>query len=188
MLRALLIAVGLAFIATPANAADGETSGGQRNVQAITDNPVINGAVRAADSYWTRMGLTITSPAKTYLYDDVDEDAQASAAQGDQMLITRKAMFAASLGFLLDFCGTIVHERGHNLGLTHESPYPIMHWDTDGTRQPPRECYEWVAQVNAWAARIKANAKGSKLDSRSAAKSLVALAKALHRARKYVIR
>lgn len=156
MLTALVISFALFLATAGASHAQGQIS----NATPVTSNGVIEGALRAADAYWTRMGFTVAAPAVTYLYDDSDTDAQARAFLNQpEMGITRRALRSAWLGFWAKFCTTITHERGHALGLDHDSGWPIMRHDTDGTRFQPLECWKWSADVRAWVKAARARAR-----------------------------
>lgn len=156
LVSALAAAVVMLGVCSSARA-DGDTGGALLNIEPADTDPLLVGAVQAADAYWTRMGLAPPCPAVLYLYDDTYEDAQAAAdAGGCRIWITRRARRSAELGFLVQFCGTMTHERGHNIigDPDHTSGWPIMRHDTDGTRPIPTECYTWAKSLKQSAPRI----------------------------------
>lgn len=155
-MRTLRLAVLLAVISLhgPTAAEASADDAVMLNIEPAGTDTLLVGAAQAADAYWTRVGLKPICPAHLFIYDDADQDVEARGELGGcRVWVTRRARRGAELGLLTTFCGTITHERGHNIGLTHESGWPIMRNDTDGARPIPTECYTWAKCVTLTRAR-----------------------------------
>lgn len=79
----------------------------------------------AAVAYWERRGVVLPEPVELFASWELGEHIVGRGAEpGNRvwlipLLLTTKLAYARCLVF--------VHERGHNAGLSHEAPFPIMH-------------------------------------------------------------
>ena len=99
-------------------------------------------AVQAADAYWLQRGLT-ACPAPRIEYASLPQRASADAFIGPRLSAADCVIRVSTRfdwrgrGRALDFCWTVVHERGHQAGLVHAGA-GIMR--EDGGERPPAVC------------------------------------------------
>lgn len=118
--------------------------------------PIVYDAVKVADRFWTDAGYTMPRVDIRVVERDPNTDAAAYADMpGTRVYIVRE--WVESLNRLHDpsvfdrigrrdelteFCKTMVHERGHNLGLAHDDREGIM--DTQENQATPAACVRWA--------------------------------------------
>lgn len=155
-MRTLLTAAALLLVlAAPAQA---ETCSNEPDVcaalaasESATDG-ALSAAARVADVYWTRRGYTLPAcGAATIRVYDEPKSSGGTWARGREgceiwadrawLRLRRQDMRELWIDGWRDLCVTIVHERGHNLGLEHTA---------NGVMQPdPRD--NIVPECNSWA-------------------------------------
>ncbi|MBN1528001.1 MAG: hypothetical protein JW895_03010 [Thermoleophilaceae bacterium] len=132
---ALLLLV--ASLAVPAAAA-AQSPAGHGHASARTERL----ALRAADAYWLQRGLT-ACPAPRIEYARLALRASGDAFIGPNLpaaycvIRVSTALSWRGRAGAIDFCWTVVHERGHQVGLPHAGT-GIMR--ADGGERPPAIC------------------------------------------------
>lgn len=105
------------------------------------------GLEQVAVEYWSARGVPVPVNIELFTLPSTDDEG-APAAQGElngpRVWIQRKFLEYARQGFYqADLCRLFVHERGHNAGLTHETPFPLMMPTGPDTTRVPR-CHTWA--------------------------------------------
>lgn len=119
----------------------------------VSGDPVIVGAINAANDYWTRVApeRVAPCPVQPYIYDDPDPEVNSRGEMlGCRIWIVRRlynyVAKAKRRTTLIMFCLMVTHERGHNLGFEHSTdggimdPYPVL-------ASAPAECHAWANQL-----------------------------------------
>jgi hypothetical protein len=127
-------------------------------------DPVLEGAARAADAYWTRMGVRPVDTPALYTYDDPDPDINGRAdlcvnrigvTNRVRGLVRLPGLDASDRRMMLVIIGgTMVHERGHTLCLQHDSGWPVMSHSRKW-QDAPREVWEWAATMAPDPAKVR---------------------------------
>jgi hypothetical protein len=119
-------------------AANARTLPGQTHASARTERL----AVQAADAYWLDRGLT-ACPGPRIEYTALAQRASGDAFIGPDLpaaycVIRMSTRFSwRGRARAVDFCWTIVHERGHQAGLAHANTGLMRE---DGGDRPPSIC------------------------------------------------
>ena len=135
--RLLLTAALVATLAVPA-AASASTPPDSARASARTERL----SLQVADAYWSQRGLTACAHSRIE-YASLAKRATADAFVGPNLAAAYCVIRMSSRltwrgrGGALEFCWTIVHERGHQAGLPHASS-GIMR--SDGGDTPPAAC------------------------------------------------
>ena len=142
--RCLLITAALLATLTLPAAASAGTHPDSRHASERTERL----ALQSADAYWSQRGRA-ACPHPRIEYTSLANRASADAFVGPNLAaaycvirMSSRHTWRGRAG-ALDFCWTIVHERGHQAGLEHASS-GIM--SSDGGDRPPAACTRLFAK------------------------------------------
>lgn len=106
--------------------------------------PIIGQLEALAESYWADRGVTVPTPVEVFIVPP-ESDGGIDIGYGDEpgrrVWLTEPLLVATHGPQYQDgraeLCKVFLHERGHNAGLSHTSPFPIM-YESAFILPPPR--------------------------------------------------
>lgn len=107
--------------------------------------PMIESLEPVARSYWAQRGVTLPEPVEVFLLPEAEGADWGGWGEepGHRIWLSESVLLGSGSYRRVLLCTVYLHERGHNAGLSHESPDPVMAADPWDNPTPPK-CFRWA--------------------------------------------